>query len=470
VNDRADNPLRQLPSVSTVLDHSGVRKLVGDCGRAAVVGWVRDVLDAARREGIGTQADRKRGELLEELAGHVIERGTHSRQLSIGPVVNATGVILHTGLGRAPLCTSAREALVAISGAGNVEIDLHSNERRHRGHQLQATWKSLTGCEDSLIVNNNAAATLLTLQALCAGREVIISRGQLIEIGGSFRLPEVFELSGARLKEVGTTNRTRLSDYERAIGPETAAILVVHPSNYRIVGFAETPGIDEIVKLAHAHGLIAIDDIGSGCLVDVVRYGLPAEPTFRQSLEAGCDVVLGSGDKLLGGPQAGIVLGATRYIEPMRRHPLARTLRVGKLTLAALSATLDVYRRATAEKEIPTLRLLEASPEELRSRCEAIEQQMGAPADMHMKVRDDRAPVGGGSLPGVDLPTCVIALRHAALSAEEFSRKLRTGQPRLVGRIQHDEVLIDLRSVVAEDDTQIVLALKATLDSLSNSE
>jgi L-seryl-tRNA(Ser) seleniumtransferase len=398
--------------------------------------------------------------MLEELAEAVARRAADVEQTRLGPVINATGVVLHTGLGRAALSAAAANALAGVAGAANVEVDLRTGARRYRGHQLLPTWQTLTGCEDALIVNNNAAATLLTLQALCAGREVILSRGQLIEIGGSFRLPEIFALSGAQLVEVGTTNRTTLADYERAITDDTAAIMRVHPSNYRIVGFTETPEAVELATLAHSRGLVMIDDIGSGCLVDVMRFGLPEEPTFQHSLAANADVVLGSGDKLLGGPQAGIILGAKEYVQPIRRHPLARAVRVGKLTLAALAATLDAYVRGTAETEIPTLRLLAASPEALLDRAHAIRENVERSDVLRIEVRVDTALVGGGSLPGAKLPTAVLALTHSRLPTEALAAQLRTASIRLVGRVQHDSVLIDLRSVLPEDDSRVTLALR----------
>jgi L-seryl-tRNA(Ser) seleniumtransferase len=353
-----------------------------------------------------------------------------------------------------------RSGLDEAAGGCNIEVDLASGERRYRGHQLLPAFRALTGCEDALIVNNNAAATLLTLQALCAGREVVISRGQLIEIGGSFRLPEIFELSGARLREVGTTNRTRASDYEQAIGPQTAAVMHVHPSNYRVVGFTDAPGINELARVAHARGLPAIDDIGSGALVDVTKYGLPAEPTFAGSIAAGADLVLGSGDKLLGGPQAGIVLGRSDLVTVIRRHPLARAVRVGKLTLAALSATLDAYLRGTAEREIPTLSLLATTAADLRRRAEAISRELTATDSLEIDVADDVAPVGGGSLPGAELPTVVLSIGHRSRSADELARRLRTGTIRLFPRIQHERVIVDLRSVLPADDADVAQALR----------
>lgn len=456
----SENMLRSLPAVDVALRHPGVRELIDDHGHDTVTGWIRDRLNQLRADVRDGRAVGDREQLLDELVDRVAGCAGAAGRSRLGPVINATGVILHTGLGRAPLSAAAKSAIAELGGAGNVEIDLDTTKRHYRGYQLRSAWQTLTGCEDSLVVNNNAAATLLTLQSLCAGREVVISRGQLIEIGGSFRLPDIFELSGAKLREVGTTNRTKLSDYENAIGPETAAIMLVHPSNYRIVGFTTSPGIHELVELAGKHNLVAIDDIGSGSLVDVSRYGLPAEPTFGESISAGADVVLGSGDKLLGGPQAGIILGKSRFIQSIRQHPLARATRVGKLTLAGLSGTLDAYLRGTAEQDIPTLRALAATQEELLNRARSIQQEIGTVNDLHIEVLEDTTPVGGGSLPGAELPTAALALTHAKTPAAEFAHRLRIGSIRLYCRVQHDKVFADLRSVSPDDDSRVALAIR----------
>ncbi|RMG35662.1 MAG: L-seryl-tRNA(Sec) selenium transferase [Planctomycetota bacterium] len=507
--------LRALPSVHELTRHPLIVRLIEDWGRTKVLDWIRDEA-ATVREWIRNAAskgtalnslrdalDRVTGEtvrdavprglsegtpaaypdesqhettphsvsprthweqwkatLLERIVDGVRRRADSAELEQLGRVINATGVVLHTGLGRAPLSAAAVAAVQSVAGAANVEFDLQTGTRRTRGFQLTGLLTTLTAAEDALIVNNNAAATLLTLQALCSGREVVISRGQLIEIGGSFRLPEIFELSGAVLREVGTTNRTRVSDYERAIGPQTAAILHVHTSNYRVVGFAETPAIEELVRVAHRHGLLAIDDIGSGCLVDLPAHGLPAEPTFARSIAAGADLVLGSGDKLLGGPQAGIIVGRSRCVQMLRQHPLARCVRIDKLTLAALAATLETYVRGTYAEELPLFRLLLTPQQELLGRAEAIVTQVRALPKVRVAVRRDVAPVGGGSLPGCELPTAVIALRHAVWPAAQLARRLRTGRVRIVPRIADDEVLIDLRSVPPEQDDSIVLALR----------
>ena len=463
--------LKNLPPIQDVLGHSAVTPLVSEHGRELVLSWIRDALQNARQLILGwsdvprTSREHESNPLdrsgwTELMVEHVVQQARVAGQQQLSRVINATGVVLHTGLGRAPLSFAARQALAELGGHCNVEVDLETSERRYRGHQLESAFRTLTGCEDVLIVNNNAAATLLTLQALCAGREVVISRGQLIEIGGSFRLPEIFSLSGVLLREIGTTNRTRIEDYQQAITPNTVAVMHVHPSNYRIVGFSETPPIKDLVSLAHERGVIAIDDIGSGALVDVTQFGLPAEPTFQQSLAAGADVVLGSGDKLLGGPQCGIILGKREFVERIRHHPLARAVRVGKLTLAALQATLDPYLRGTATSEIPTLAMLTTQLPELRRRGEYILAEIGEVTTLELSLEPDTAAVGGGSLPGVELPTVVLRLRHRSLSPNELSQRLRLGAIRVFGRIQQDAVLLDLRSVMPEDGSRLALAVR----------
>lgn len=458
--------LRNLPSVHEILEHTTVRELSQEFGRSIVRIWARSELDRARQElraaasAPETAEPPDRETLCDQIAVRVASRAEHAQRVRLQRIINATGVVLHTGLGRSPLSAAARAALVEAAGACNVEVDLESAARRYRGYQLEPAFRLLTGCESSLIVNNNAAATLLTLQALCRGREVIISRGELIEIGGSFRLPEIFELSGAVLREVGTTNRTSLSDYENAIGPETAAIMHVHPSNYRVIGFAEKPHEEDLFALARKHNVLAIDDIGSGSLYDVTEAGLPEEPTFQHSILAGADVILGSGDKLLGGPQCGIILGRDELVEHIRKHPLARAVRVGKLTIAALSATLDSYVRESEAQDVPTIAMLSASLEALQNRAAAIVAEVGPVDGLTLSIREDVAQVGGGSLPAIELPTVVIAVRHAAISAGEFSRQLRLGRIAVFARVQSDEVLLDLRSVLAEDDSRLALAVR----------
>lgn len=473
----SEDDRRKLPSVSKVLNDSRLSGAITVEGHQRVAEWIREVLEEQRAS---LKPEDQPVEVLDRVVKGIQSRQNRSSQGEFGPVINATGVILHTSLGRAPLSQAAVEAMMAASGTANLEIDLGTGERRTRGYQLDELWTQLTGCESSLVVNNNAAATLLTLTGLCAGREVLISRGQLIEIGGSFRLPEIFTLGGVQLREVGTTNRTHLEDYRRAITPATAALLKVHPSNYRISGFACSPNIGELVELAHAHGLLAIDDIGSGSLIEID----PEEPTFPGSIRAGADLVLGSGDKLLGGPQSGIILGKKSVVDLLRSHPLARALRIDKLTLAALSATLLQYARGSSEL-IPVWRMMQATKAELRSRAQMI-LELAAPSveplGIVLNLIETEAEVGGGSLPGVVLETVAISIQCPHTSCDELAARLRTGQasikgnnepvpvkgnsqqPRLIPRIQNGVVLIDLRSVLPEQDQQVAHSILSIIE------
>jgi L-seryl-tRNA(Ser) seleniumtransferase len=450
-----------LPPVNDLLDLPVIRSLMTERGRDVVRTWVRESFDELRQRVLLGDADGDRAGLLGRLASAVLHRAESDADVRLGRVINATGVVLHTSLGRAPLSDAAITAIADAAHASNLEVDLATGDRRYRGYQLQSAWQTLTGAEAALIVNNNAAATVLVLQALCQGREVVISRGQLIEIGGSFRLPEIFGLSGAILREVGTTNQTHLDDYVKAIGPNTAAILRVHPSNFRVEGFAATPEIDELARLAKQHGVLCIDDIGSGCVCDSTKLSLPAEPTFRDSLSSGADVVLGSGDKLLGGPQCGILLGRSDLIARVRHHPLARAVRVDKLTLAALSATLDSYLRGTAEQDIPVLRMLATSADELHARAERLREALVGTTSINATVASETAAVGGGSLPTAELPTVVFRLQSALHSAAELAQRLRCGTPRVFPRVQSDAVLLDLRSVLPHDDEDLTRAVRA---------
>jgi L-seryl-tRNA(Ser) seleniumtransferase len=341
-------------------------------------------------------------------------------------------------------------------------VDVLSGERSQRSQAVERLLEQLTGAEAALVVNNNAGATLLTLAALAGGQEVIVSRGQLIEIGGSYRLPDVMTASGARLREVGTTNKTRLSDYQNAIGPETGALLRVHTSNYVVAGFAEQPSLAELVELAGSQNLPLIDDIGSGALIDFSQFGLTDEPVAGDSIRAGADVVLFSGDKLLGGPQAGVIVGRRELVGKIQRHPLARALRVDKITLAALAATLRLYRDPEKAKQtVPLLSLLSTSMENLRNRAERLAPQMAAaPAIAGAEVMEDRTFLGGGSVPTQEIPTTCIALTPQGRSLEALAAALRSGQPCVFGRIQKERLLLDLRSVLPSQDRLLVEAVQ----------
>ena len=378
-------------------------------------------------------------------------------------VINATGVLLHTGLGRAPLADAARKAILDAAGACLLEVNSESGERAYRGFQVHDFFEALTGCEDCLIVNNNAGATVLLLQALCQGREVLISRSQLVEIGGSFRLPEIFQTAGVVLREVGTTNRTHLRDYAAAITERTAAILRVHASNFRIVGFTAEPSSGELAGLAHARGLMMFDDIGSGQLFANPVLASFGEPDFRTSITGGADLVLGSGDKLLGGPQAGIILGRSSLIQTLRHHPLARCLRIDKLNLAALHATLLIHARGTATDELPLYQMLQADISALNQRAESIVAQVGSLRDVTLQIVPSIAEVGGGSCAGHPVPSVAIALHSSSTSAQTVARNLRMHVPAIWGRIEAAAVLLDLRSVDRCDDHLLCQTIKAAI-------
>ncbi len=443
------NPLRHLPSVSELLENPKLKSMVDRVSRNVVVSSARSLLNDIRGEIRDATADMSipsPGELAELIARRILQ----SQRPPLRPVVNATGILLHTGLGRAPLADAALAEMTAVArDYASVELDLETGKRSQRVAAVEGLLKQLTGAEAALVVNNNAAATLLTLAALAAGKEVIVSRGQLIEIGGSYRLPDVMTASGARLREVGTTNKTRLDDYQNAIGEETAALLRVHTSNYRVIGFTESVPLDELVRLGRRHNLPVIDDIGSGALIDFDRFGCEGEPQAAASVKTGADLVLFSGDKLLGGPQCGVIVGRRDLIARLAAHPLARALRVDKLTLAALAGTLRLYRDPEkAAAEIPLLQLLGTSAENLTNRAGRMAPQVAA-ADC---VRDaqpqaDVTFLGGGSAPAQQIPTCVVSVAPADMSVDALAKALRLGDPPIIARVQQDRLLIDLRSV-----------------------
>jgi L-seryl-tRNA(Ser) seleniumtransferase len=446
---------RYLPAVERVLNLPEVVRICAQYGRATVTTWVRDVLGDMRNGrsgefgGDAADVERKVVDRLGEVA-----RGAASQRLR--KVINGTGVIIHTNLGRAPLAPAAIDAMAAAAACTNLEVDLSTGQRGRRGASVEQLCCDVTGAEAALVVNNCAAATLLTLQTLAAGRQVVISRGQLIEIGGSFRLPDVFRQAGVELCEVGTTNRTRLADYATAIGPETVALLRVHPSNYRVSGFCESVSIAELAKLGKSRGLPVIDDVGSGCLYDLSRYGLPDEPVVNESLRNCADLVLFSGDKLLGGPQCGIIVGRTEIVSKLRSNPLARALRVDKLTLAALQATLTIHRAGRAFEEIPVLQQLALPGEGVRARAERLVNRLRfqSPAGCVVSIEPVASAPGGGALPEQTVPSWAIAI--ACTSADQLTKQLRLGDPAVLCRVQDGRALIDLRTVMPEDEDLVV--------------
>lgn len=444
--------LRALPSVSALLEHPDVQQWLSGLPRMSVVSALQSTIEGVRSEILG---ERQSAPLaIEELLALAEDELTRRSMPSLRRVINATGIVLHTGLGRAPLSDEAMEAInECASGYCNLEYDLESGERGKRQAHVAELLAAVTGAEAATVVNNNAAATLLILQTFAAGREVLVSRGQLIEIGGSYRLPDILSASGATLREVGTTNRTRLKDYEDGINDQTAMLLRVHPSNYRVVGFTAEVAIEHLAALAHRFHLLAVDDLGSGALVDLTSLGLPKEPCAKESLAAGADLVCFSGDKLLGGPQSGIILGKKRLIEQIESNALMRTYRVDKLTLAALEATVRSYLDPDeAVRSVPALRMLTVSTAELADRarelCERL--QAGLP-DEHFYVCSDVGFAGGGSLPGEEVPTVVVQWRPARSSATSVAAGLRRAEVPVIVRIRDEAICFDLRTVREAD-------------------
>jgi L-seryl-tRNA(Ser) seleniumtransferase len=456
--------LRGLPSVDAVLRLPEAERLVRVWGRAAVVKAVRSALQEMRQQlrGGGSQA-LTAGNML-QISARLLET---TWQPSLAEAINATGVIVHTGLGRSLLADEAIAALQrAAASACVLEMEATSGQRENRDRHVRGLLCELTGAQSATVVNNNAAAVSLAVNTLAQGREVIVSRGQLIEIGGEFRLPDVIARSGARLVEVGTTNRTRASDYASAIGPDTGMLLWVHASNYRIVGFAEEPDVGELVGLGRERGVTVMADLGSGALVDVSERGLEREPTAQWAVACGADVITFSGDKLLGGPQAGIILGTEDIVACIRKNPLARTVRVDKFTLAALEATLRLYRDPElAWRKVPTLNMIARPAAEIRKAALSVARAVKLPLAGVAKVSVEagHSQVGGGALPGENIPTWLVALEPVRGSAQELAARLRRCEPAVVGRIHADRVLLDLRTVPAHQ----MGALKRALESLA---
>jgi L-seryl-tRNA(Ser) seleniumtransferase len=443
----------RLPSVDKLLAHPGAGTLVASFGHALTVDALRFALDDARAGIRAGGAVPEADALIASVSIRLREWVTPRPR----PVINATGVIIHTNLGRAPLADEAWAAMkAASSGYSDLEYDLNSGERGHRMAAVEDILCRITGAESALVVNNNAGAVLLSLIAHAAGRQVVISRGQLIEIGGGFRIPEVLAQSGAELVEVGTTNRTHRRDYEAAINENTAAILRAHSSNFRIVGFTAEVSIVELVEIGKSRGVPVIDDLGSGALLDTAAYGLAHEPMPQESLAAGAALVCFSGDKLLGGPQAGIVIGQQKYVEPLKRHPLARALRADKLCLAALSATLTHYLKREAEFKVPVWRMISMSPDEIARRAKRWARKLRQ-AGVEANAIEGRSTVGGGSLPGETLPTWLVAI--VCDSPDALAAQLRRNDPPVIARIEDGRLVLDPRTVAAGEEKALVNAV-----------
>ncbi|MCE9533821.1 MAG: L-seryl-tRNA(Sec) selenium transferase [Planctomycetes bacterium] len=460
-----DNPFRNLPAVHQVLDHPFLCQIKERHAHVALLDAIR-VEIAELREKIKPQESGNLPIDLDALAGRVRTRLENSTVPLLRSVINATGIVLHTNLGRSPLAeAAARAAYDAGRGYLNLELDLATGKRSSRQDPIRDVLARLTGAESATAVNNCAAATLIVLRALASGREVIVSRGQLIEIGGSFRIPEIMTVSGATLREVGTTNITRIGDYEKAIGPNTALLMRIHPSNYRIRGFTQAVELAELVELGRKHNLPVIDDVGSGALLDFAEFGLPGEPVASESITAGADLVLCSGDKLLGGPQAGLIIGRRSLVERIEKDPLMRAVRIDKMMLAALEATLRLHLHPErARKEVPTLRMIALTPSELQPRAEALAAKLTSISGIaSVQVREETSFVGGGSLPDQPLPSVVVAVTAEGMSEEAFASRLRIGHPAVLARIQDGQVLFDLRTVFEEQEADLREAIAEAL-------
>lgn len=464
--------LRSLPSIDEILRSGLAQILLPKVGAKYLTGLARDVIDQMRLElqeestqETATARFFSREDLLNESEKRLKEAWQISQSTRLRGVINATGVVIHTNLGRAPLSDRARKAIFEeASGYCTLEYNLEAGKRGKRGAYAEQLLAELTGAESALIVNNCAAATILVLNALAKGGEAIISRGELVEIGGDFRIPDVMEQSGAILKEVGATNRTRISDYEKAIGENTRLIVKVHPSNYRIIGFTQMPGLAQLAELARRNEILLYEDAGSGAMFDLSKYNLADEPVISNSIAKGADVVTFSGDKLLGGAQSGLIVGRREVIEKLRKHPLYRALRVDKIIYAALEATLEIYRRETALEEIPVWRMLSMTEGEIKGRIEKfaqnLQQRRRENNSLHLAVIKGNSVVGGGSAPMIEIETTLLALRHEKMSAANLEKHLRLSEPSIVTRILEDRVLIDLRTVSENEEVELAEVLE----------
>jgi L-seryl-tRNA(Ser) seleniumtransferase len=457
--DETQTVLRTLPGVEAVVTHVERHPALAGIPRRRLTETVREVLAGERRrvmEGAPTAAS------VDLLGERVVARLSERGVFSLAPVVNGTGVVLHTNLGRALLSPLARERLEAVAaGYCSLEMDVARKERGSRYSHLDPLLRRLTGAEASLVVNNCASAVLLALETMARGKEVVVSRGELIEIGGEFRIPDIMRRSGATLREVGTTNRTHLRDYAQAIGPDTGLLLKVHTSNYRVVGFTAAVSTRELAELGRERGVPVMEDLGSGCFIDLRRYGFPYEPTVPEAVASGVDLVSFSGDKLLGGPQAGIVVGKAELVGRLARNPLNRALRIDKLTVAALEATLYAYESGDALESIPTLRMLTETQASIRRRARGFLRRLTPElqARLGAALVDVTSEVGGGALPTVELPTAAVSLGTSEQRAQAIDERLRRARPPVLGRLLDDRLLIDFRTILPADIPALLSAL-----------
>jgi len=453
--------LKQLPQIQTLLETTDALNLIQRFGRSDVVSAVRARLQDVR-EAILEQEYSGSRQVIDKTFFHDVALSLEGmRENTLKPAINATGILIHTNMGRARLAPEAAQAMLDIATRySTLELDIASGARGTRQDHVEAMICRLTGAESALVVNNCAAAIMTCLTALAYGRDVVASRGELVEIGGSFRMPDVIKQSGAKLKEVGATNKTRIGDYQNAICGETAVLLKSHTSNYKIVGFSSTPSRQEIAGLSDKAGLVFVEDLGSGVLIDLAPYGLPDEPVVRDVLEAGVDLVTFSGDKLLGGPQAGIIVGRCDLLDRIKKHPIARAVRIDKFSLAALQATLNLYIAPNKPAErIPVLQALSEPLGDIYSRAEALKERLRDQNGLDVKIIETEAFVGGGSLPMQDLSSFAVALKCSTLSADQMSHHLRNFEVPIVGRISQGQLLLDMRAVDATEIEMIVSAV-----------
>jgi L-seryl-tRNA(Ser) seleniumtransferase len=463
--DEKKELFQKIPAVDRLLSSSLLVRLMPRYPRALVLKAIHQVLEEIRQE-IKGDAFRDLSKLsVEPVSERVGERLERLDQPSLRPVINATGIVVHTNLGRSLLAERVLQKFRPLAGGySNLEFDLNKGERGSRYTHIEEILKEITGAQAAMVVNNNAAAVLLSLDTLAKGREVIVSRGQLVEIGGSFRVPDVMKRSGAKMVEVGTTNKTHLRDYESAIGPETALLLRVHQSNFQIVGFTEEVDTATLVNLGRKHGLPVMEDLGSGCFIDFSKYGLQKEPTVQDVVSQGADVVTFSGDKMLGGPQAGIILGRKDMIETIRKNQLTRALRIDKLTLLALEETLRIYRdEQAALREIPTLRMILQPYKALKANARRLMRMIGDldPGNFSLALSDGDSKVGGGALPLLSLPSSLVSLSPGKLSANTMEDWLRAYDPPIIARVEKERVLLDVRTIQDKEMKTVAQAIRA---------
>ena len=458
--DKNRTSLRYLPKVHALLETEAARALLAASPRPLVLEEVRAELDDLRRKVLAGEAAPPFSEA--DIFAAVRRRLATNDLRRLRRVINATGIVIHTNMGRAPMAEAAVEAVANVArNYSNLELDLASGKRGGRGGQIEELLRRITGAEAALVVNNNAAAVLLALSTEAQGGEVIISRGELVEIGGGFRVPDVITQSGARLVEVGTTNKTRIGDYAKAVTPETKVLLKVHASNYKIIGFTQEAALPELVTLGRAQGLLVMNDLGSGALIDVTRFGLPYEPTVSETIQAGVDVAMVSGDKLLGGPQCGILLGHAEPIGRMAANPLFRALRADKLTLAVLEATLRLYEDEDRLTEtIPVLHMLSRGKEELTRRARRLRNALAKIPGLETRLTDGVGYTGGGALPMVPLPTKLVQVRAETMTVEELASALRRHDPPIMGMLTDGWLALDVRTVREDEMREIVQAMR----------